>query len=191
MSFLPFRAGRHSNSSGESPGSGAVRIGVGRPLRIGIAIVVVLACAFGAVENLAVRSVEASLVSLIITPFLAEPSQPLGDNVLVWTAPGRLEAFRITLECTTLVMLVPLLLIAAAVLVARRIRWRRFLVATGSGTGIVIAVNLVRIGLICWATERWGHGAYEITHTFIGSAIGILGFAGGLIVMLVLLRGRR
>lgn len=73
-----------------------------------------------------------------------------------------------------------------------RISTLRWAVATVLGVGVVVLVNQLRLGLIAWATLTWGlNPGYAISHTFVGSALAVLGFACAIILMLIVMNRRQ
>lgn len=105
----------------------------------------------------------------------------------IFTTVGRGAAFsfRITPECTALVLLVPLVLLASGLIVfTRAASWRVF-TAVAAMWLVVTVINELRLASIGLATLQWGvDPGYQISHTFVGSVIGIAGFVAGLAVLL-------
>lgn len=114
------------------------------------------------------------------------------DAVIATSIPDGPIAFRITSECTAIVLIAPILTFGA-VLSLRSAHMRgRILAATAIGVSVVFAVNQVRIGIIVLATQLFGlKPGYEISHVFVGSVIGIVGFIAGIVLMLRVLASRR
>jgi exosortase/archaeosortase family protein len=165
--------------------------GVGRILRALVAVVIVTVCGVAGFANAFVRSVEASGAAHVLNLFIAGGSRASNSTYLVWVTQSRLVGFHVTAECTVLIILIPLLLLAATMIALTRVAWWRAALAIVATVLIVLAVNVARLAFIGWATQLWGVGfGYTVSHTFVGSVIGIAGFAGGLAV-LVLTMGAR
>jgi exosortase/archaeosortase family protein len=169
------------------------RPGAGRvdsALRWIVATVIVAAVGAGVLWNEAYRSVEATIAAWVLRPFVDGQVGTWGTVFYVQDGDSVL-GLRITAECTALVLIAPLLLLSAVLLVAARTRWAR------SGLGILVmiavitVVNEIRLALIGFSTERWGvEQGYVISHTFVGSVIGIIGFVLGLSALILITVGR-
>jgi exosortase/archaeosortase family protein len=144
------------------------------------------------VENQAIRTVEARcarpLVGLL-TP--GGGSLAVGDVIFFGLGTRDPVGLRITTGCTTVVLLAPFLLIMAAIAARSPVPVTRVVSAATVGSALLVAVNLIRLTGIAWATSVWGltHG-FEISHFLVGSLVAVAGFAGALVVALRLLVGR-
>lgn len=160
-----------------------------RPLRWFGAIVLLGAVAAGSYWNDAYRSFEAALAAVALSPFV-QTSGSSGDTYFIQQPHGML-GLEITPECTALILLVPLAIIAAIMLVVTRAPYWRIAAGVGAMYGIVTIVNEIRLAFIGFATNEWGVDlGYPLSHTYLGSVIGILGFVAGLIVLLVVAGAR-
>ena len=79
-----------------------------------------------------------------------------------------------TTACTSAVLLIPLVAVAAASALAPLIRIRTALVALGAGGSVVVALSTTRLVLIALAWRAWGDRSLWVTHDLIGSLL--LGF---------------
>lgn len=155
-----------------------------RALRITGALVFLAIGAIATVYNDAYRSFEAALAAVTLAPVVAT-SGSSSDTYFVVVDNGMI-GLQITPECTALILLVPLIVIAGILLVfTRAAAWR-----IGAGVlamyAVVTLVNEVRLALIAVATVEWGVDVgYPISHVYVGSVIGILGFVAGLAVLLI------
>jgi exosortase/archaeosortase family protein len=120
----------------------------------------------------------------------------------VWHAPGAdhfvvgessdFLTFELTGECTTAILIVPLLGVLAVLTVAgRRIAVQRIVVAGLATILIVLIVNTLRIAGISAASLRWDRAGYEVSHTFAGSIGALIGFCFALFVGVRVLTGDR
>lgn len=162
-----------------------------RILRILVAGIALAAAAMLVVFNFEVRSVEAILAAITLDPFVPDGSFASRESFLVWIEPEHLVAFQVTIECTVLIILVPLLLVWAAMLAFSSLKWWRAFVALAVTLIAVAAVNILRLAFIGWASYTWGMDfGFPLAHTFIGSLIGLIGFAGGLAALILIMGGR-
>lgn len=139
-----------------------------------------------------VRHVEAALASMWIGPATQHRSMLWGDSFLLHLTDTQIIAFRITVECTIVILAAPILFLSAVLICFTRVPPVRWLLATLTGVVMVVIVNQLRLGLIAWATLTWGiDPGYEVSHTFVGSALAVLGFAGAIALMLIIMNGGR
>jgi exosortase/archaeosortase family protein len=113
----------------------------------------------------------------------------------VYFALGTPRAFglQITSECTSALLLIPLLVMMGSFAVFTRLSLRRQLVAVVAGTVLILAVNAIRVAGIAWATWKYGFNpGYNLSHVFVGSAFSLIGFVGAMLVALwILVRAGR
>lgn len=140
-----------------------------------------------------VRHLEATLAALWIAPATGHRSMLWADSFLLHLSDTQIIAFRITVECTIVILAAPILALGAVTLAFTRVGIARWASAVALGLVTVIIVNQLRLGLIAAATLTWGlRPGYEISHTFVGSALALIGFAGAIALMLIVMsRGRR
>jgi exosortase/archaeosortase family protein len=148
--------------------------------------------AFLVVAQHQVRHLEATLANTWINPLTGGDGLIWGDSFLLHLTPTQIIAFRITVECTILVLIVPILVFAAATIAFTRVSITRWFLATLAGAALLVLVNQIRLGVIAFATLTWGlDPGYEISHTFVGSALALVGFAGSVILMLTLISTKK
>lgn len=103
------------------------------------------------------------------------------------TPEHELIALRVTVECTTLLIGVPLTVVGAVILASTRVPWSRSVLGILAMWAIIFVVNLLRLVIIGWSTQTWGlDPGYEISHVFVGSVVGIIGYALGLAALLLI-----
>ena len=155
-----------------------------RPLRILVAVVLLAIVAAGVYWNEAYRSFEAMLASLTLGPFIGGAGSS-GTTFFLAQDQG-LIGLVITAECTALILIAPLVVLAAVLLVFTRASWARIFTGIALMWVIVTVVNEVRLALIGFASSVWGTDVgYPISHTYVGSVVGILGFVAGLAALLI------
>lgn len=97
---------------------------------------------------------------------------------------------RITPECCSALLIVPVALVAAGLLARPRVRWQRVLAGFAVASAVLIASNQLRLGVIAWAVNRFGLGAgFEWSHVVAGSIISLV-FAVGALALLVWISAR-
>jgi exosortase/archaeosortase family protein len=115
----------------------------------------------------------------------------VGDVYYV-TTQSFVQGFRVSPECTSLILIAPLLVLSAILLVFSRARAWRLGLGVVTMIALVFAINFFRLALIGFSSLTWGMSTgYPISHTFVGSVIGILGFVSGLAALLLISVGRR
>ncbi|HEV7195231.1 MAG TPA: hypothetical protein VGN19_04760 [Pedococcus sp.] len=144
------------------------------------------------VENDAFRSLEARgarpLVGLLTHH---GTSRAVGDVIFFGLGTRDALGLKITTGCTTVVLLVPFLLIMAAIAAKSPVPATRVVAAATVGSAMLVAVNLIRLTGIAWATSIWGlTDGFEISHFLAGSIFAIVGFAAALVISVRLLVGR-
>ena len=126
-------------------------------------------------------------------PALLGASAVLGDHATLTVGAGGPTLFSMTvgLACSIVLLLVPYLLIAAALLSAGRISVLRALAAVAVGALLLEAVNTVRVVVIAALTLDDGVNGFGWGHTLIGSVIVLTGLLLATIGMLwIAARGR-
>jgi exosortase/archaeosortase family protein len=161
------------------------------PTRLAPAGLLVVLAALLVLENDAFRAFEARsarpLVGLLTH---TGTSRAVGDVIFFGLGTDDALGLKITTGCTTVVLLVPFLLIMAAIAAKSPVPVTRVVAAATVGSAMLVVVNLIRLTGIAWATSVWGltHG-FEISHFLVGSIFAIVGFAAALVVSVRLLVG--
>lgn len=81
--------------------------------------------------------------------------------------------FVVTPACTTVLLLVPLVLFAAWSLVQRRLRPAMVVVGLAAGATVLVAFGTLRLSTIALAWRVWGDSSLWVTHTLAGSLISL------------------
>ncbi|WP_181429142.1 hypothetical protein [Curtobacterium sp. MCSS17_008] len=156
-----------------------------RPVRMFGALVMVAAVFACVYWNQDYRAFEAFLAAIVLSPF-AHGTGASGTTFYLQQPTGMIGLV-ITAECTALILIAPLVALAAALLVLTRVHWWRIAAGLGAMWVVVTSVNEVRLAFIAFASDAWGVDlGYPLSHTYIGSVIGILGFVAGLAVLLII-----
>lgn len=141
------------------------------------------------VQNDMFRAFEARMVTPVAA-LVVGGRDPVRVSDTVYFALGTSRRFglQLTDECTSALLLIPLLVMMGCFAIFSRLSLRRQLLAVLSGACLIVAVNIARTVLIAYSTWRWGiHSGYEYSHVFIGSAFSLVGFVGAMLLALWML----
>jgi exosortase/archaeosortase family protein len=163
-----------------------------RAARILVGLALVTATVLLVVGQETFRYAEAVVMTAILKPFLGERVFSLADQFVVRLDETHYLGLQITVECTTLVLVVPTLAFCAiAIMCLRNLRWTGWIIGALVGLAMVSVVNLARIGMIAAATVWWKDGGYEWSHLLIGTVFALIGIVASLAVMLRIMTGPR
>jgi len=98
-----------------------------------------------------------------------------GTSVLVGLGGARAFTLQIGIACSVVLILVPFLLVAAAMLASGRASVWRTIPAVIVGTAALLFVNAVRLVLIAYLTMQDGLDGFGWAHTVYGSAVVLIG----------------
>lgn len=137
------------------------------------------------------EAVVAARVYRLFTPVLAASRAPI-----LWFGLGTSAAYglEITPDCSSALLIVPLCGLGMLLLIPRRLAVTRVAKALIVAAVVMVAGNLLRIGVIVIAVRLGGLGAgYQLGHLILGSIVSIVGIAVALTLLTVILvrRGRR
>jgi exosortase/archaeosortase family protein len=124
----------------------------------------------------------------VITPTLAASRAPI-----IWFGLGTTGAFGlvITPDCSSALLIAPLCGLGMALMVPRRLPVRRVAKALAVAAAVMVAGNLLRIGVIAMAIRIDGIGTgYQIGHLVLGSLISIVCIALALALLTLILTKR-
>ncbi|GLZ41027.1 exosortase P [Actinokineospora sp. NBRC 105648] len=152
--------------------------------RLAVVVLVALAAAL-VIGNRVYRTAEMTLASGILRLTTAGGVYLAPQRQSVYFGLGTDHAFglRMSPECTSAFLVLPLLVIGAVMIALRPAITGRVLVALGIAALAVVLVNQLRVltlvGLIDWlGTER----GYYWGHTLLGSMVSVLGGAAALVL---------
>ncbi|MFE0028101.1 exosortase P [Amycolatopsis sp. NPDC059021] len=154
------------------------------PLRI--AVLVVLAAGVGLVlaERL-YREIEVQLAGLILRAITSSGVHVVGARETVYFGLSSDTPFglRMTPECSSVFLLLPLLLVTSVMLYFRPQNARRLFLSLLLAAVVVFLVNQLRILTIVWLVFGLGTDeGYYWGHTLLGSMVSVLGGAVSLVL---------
>ena len=120
----------------------------------------------------------------VVAPTRAAPSTPI-----IWFGLGAPGAFGlvITPDCSSVLLVAPLCVLGIALLIPRKLAVDRVMKALTVAALILVAGNLIRIGVIVAAIRVAGIGTgYQVGHLVLGSLVSIICIAVSLILLTVI-----
>jgi exosortase/archaeosortase family protein len=120
-----------------------------------------------------VRVAEAAMSRPVLAVLLGEAVHVGGTDLVFYpnyAAPG-LRALKVTLSCSSVLLVGPMLIMGGAMSLVRRFSPLRAAWAMVAAATLVFTVNLLRIAVIAVATRHLGRDGYELSHRIIGSGI--------------------
>ena len=165
----------------------------GRSLRILISFVVLAMAGAAAYAHEAVRSTEGMVSARVLEGVFGYDLYSWRDQIIFRLGDERFDvlALRVTVECTSLVVLVPLLLFGAGILIFTRVGIGRWVVSVLVAMTIIFTANIVRIATIGYSLREFGRDGYGWTHTVVGTGIIAVGTVIAVITMLAIQSHKR
>lgn len=160
------------------------------PARAGGASRLLLATALAALAGLLsaveadTRAAEAQVARLLVGAVAAGRAVASGPVVYFGIGTPEVIGLSITTMCSTTVLVVPLVLLAVAVIGITRARPARVGLGLAVGVAIAVACNLVRFGSAAWAYSAYGRDGFDLMHRYIGSLFVIAGFIAAILLLL-------
>jgi exosortase/archaeosortase family protein len=139
-----------------------------------------------AVRNGTFRTLEARMVTPL-AGYATGHHEVSTNRSVIFFALGtpRVFGLQITSECTSALLLIPLLVMMGSIAIFTRFSVPRVLAALSAGAVLMLAVNVFRIVGIAWATWQYGYDpGYKYSHVFVGSACSLVGFVGAILAAL-------
>jgi exosortase/archaeosortase family protein len=124
----------------------------------------------------------------LVTPTLAASSAPI-----IWFGLGRSGAFGlvITPDCSSALLIAPLCGLGIALIIPRRLTVGRVTKALTVAAAVMVAGNMLRIGVIALAIRVDGIGTgYQVGHLVLGSLVSIVCIALALALLTLILTSR-
>ncbi|MFN2562408.1 MAG: exosortase/archaeosortase family protein [Jatrophihabitans sp.] len=139
-----------------------------------------------AVRNGTFRALEAHMVTPL-AGYVTGHHAASSHKSVIFFALNTPKAFglQITSECTSALLLIPLLVMMGSIAIFTRFPVPRVLAGLVVGATLMLAVNVFRIIGIAWATWQYGlDPGYRYSHVFVGSACSLVGFVGSIMAAL-------
>jgi exosortase/archaeosortase family protein len=151
---------------------------LGRAGRVGVAAALLWA-AWTAVEEMdRLRHAEAWLGAHVVAAVMGRSYHPSGSALVHYpVGPLTTRALEITWQCSVVWAMVPVLAMAAGLVLVPGTSWWRVVVAAAIGVVVVGVVNQLRLLVIALATAWWGRDGFEVSHRLVGSGLVLLSVA--------------
>ncbi|MDT4922694.1 MAG: hypothetical protein QOG01_407 [Pseudonocardiales bacterium] len=140
------------------------------------------------------RGVEATMSAHVISQLtgqttVASPSRHL---LILYRNSSVQSVFVLTGECSVAYLLATLFICTAPLMLLRQLSPWRTAIAVTVAMSVLIMVNVARLTAIGAAVSAWGlHPGLEISHTYFGSLLTVVGTAAAGVAFVVVLLGRR
>jgi exosortase/archaeosortase family protein len=124
----------------------------------------------------------------LVTPTLIASRAPI-----IWFGLGTAGAFglEITPDCSSALLIAPLCGLGMLLMLPRRLPVRRVTKALAVAAAVMVAGNVLRIGVIAMAIRMGGIGTgYQVGHLVLGSVISIVCIAIALALLTLILTAR-
>jgi exosortase/archaeosortase family protein len=158
------------------------------PRRYWPRFVVVAAMVFGIVAAIRysrdVRILEAAAVRWFASPFVATSRKE--SIVYVFPSHGAGMGFNITGACTVVQLWVPLLALAALLVLAPGVRKRRVFVGLLASLLLTVAINQVRVLIIVFSWVWWRDDGLWVAHILVGSVVTLIGIIAAATVQIII-----
>ncbi|MFC7926661.1 exosortase S [Microbacterium laevaniformans] len=129
---------------------------------------------------------EAVLARWFVQSVTAGQSVAAGTIVYFGIGTDQVTGISITALCSTVVFIVPLIALVAAMLAITRAGVHRVLLAGAVGISVVVVCNFVRFASAAWAFDRYGRDGFDIVHRYAGSIFVIIGFVAAIVLTLTI-----
>jgi len=143
------------------------------PLRIALFLVYVATAVFLATHSHAVRTTEAHLARPLLDLVIDEVRHRPGSEYIVYSAyhSPYWRALRVTIDCSSVLVVVPMLVAGGCMSLVRRFSAWRAAGAMAAAALALVVINLLRIAMVGIAAWRFGKDGYEISHRIVGSGL--------------------
>jgi len=161
-----------------------VRGRVGQARRLAVAAALAAAATALIAAEADTRAAEAQLARLFVGA--VAPGRAVASGAIVYFGIGTPEVMglSITTMCSTTVLVVPLLLLAVAVVGITRARTARVGLGLLVGVGLAVSCNMIRFASAAWAYAAYGREGFDVVHRYIGSLFVIAGFVAAIVLLL-------
>jgi exosortase/archaeosortase family protein len=151
-----------------------------------VALLIVAIAAAVVTQQTFVRGLEARTGATVAGLLGLVPARAVGSAV-VFPLEGRFVGYAVTEGCTVTFLLVPFCIIAAALVVSRRVPPARGLSALAVAAVTFFIANQARLFLVAASMRLWGfQSGYERSHVFLGTLLTTVGVVAGLLLFVSL-----
>jgi exosortase/archaeosortase family protein len=171
----------------------AVSRSVARRLWFGPAMIAALGVAVVACNGF-IRNGEAVITAHVLGLLTGEHTWVMyPQHTLYWHSNVMVGGVEVTAECSSALLIGPLLLAGAAMIISGRFPRRRIGIALALACPLLFLLNLVRLVSIAWASSRWSYDGFNWAHTVAGALLGIAAVtvSVGVFLLILLYQGRR
>lgn len=139
------------------------------------------------------RRLEAGIAEFFIGSILGVGSQlaPTGTELTVGAGTQMIFTLDVSFACSVVLLLIPLMALAAALLASGRASIFRTVPAVLVGAGALLALNACRFLMIAALTHATGLEGYGWAHTVYGSMLVLIGLAIVLMAFVKVVSGSR
>jgi exosortase/archaeosortase family protein len=169
----------------------AVSTGRTRPSNLGFAAAALTLSVALVAGQEHVRRAEAVSCAFLLDLLRIAPADSIGTAV-TFPAQGRYVGFTVAPGCTAALLIVPFVLLAGVLLLARRVAPSRAIATVAVFAAVVALINQLRLIVIAVSMRGWGYPeGFERSHVLLGSVVSTIGVAGGLLLFLRMVIPRR
>jgi exosortase/archaeosortase family protein len=136
-----------------------------------------------------VRRLEADAAAHLYN--LVTPTEAASSSPVIWFGPGTPDAFGlvITPDCSSALLIAPLCALGMVLIRPHHPRVRRAAKALAAASAVMVAGNLIRIGVIALVIRVDGIGAgYQVGQLVLGSLISVVCIALSLALLTIIFR---
>lgn len=134
------------------------------------------------VGQASVRSFEADAAGFLAARVTDAPVAVRGDSVAMASGDGDWLRFIVTPECSTVLLVVPFLLLCGVVVAVSLPSIGRWVTMLAVGSALLVLINVVRLTVVISGTELGSVALYPLLHSGVGTAIVLVGATLALIV---------
>lgn len=178
--------GKHSNGDQKRGGGKFAYVS-----RVALALLLASAGVLAVVFSNIVRQWEAAGSAFAMSFVTPGQSFAIGQVAYFGMGTNTPRGIDITELCSAIVVVAPLMILAALMMVLKRFKVSTVLIALAVGLGIVVVANLVRMAAIAFGWDRFGQSGFNAVHLGYGSIFALLAFATGILVFLRLSFGKK
>ncbi|GAA4817453.1 exosortase/archaeosortase family protein [Nocardioides caeni] len=148
------------------------------------ALSLVGAAVFGALQEARFRVLEATIAQQWMGGPLEGSVRRFEDLLYFPWVNGPAVGLQITSECTVILLIAPVVVVAAVLCALTRFQLLRVAGGLIAGVALLMIANQIRLLVIAFSVQTWGWAGYDVSHKFVGTVIGLVGFTLAVLLML-------